>query len=129
MTEEQFENTPMEEEPMEEPMMGRPSSVEASSDDKLWAALGYVFTPLIPIIILLLEDKKNRPFIRAHNAQALAWGVVFYLISSLLSFAVIGLCLIPIGWLLQLWWAYKAYQGELIEIPVITNFVKGQGWA
>jgi uncharacterized membrane protein len=125
MTEEQFDNTPME----EEPMMSTPSSVEASSDDKLWAALGYVFTPLIPIIILLLEDKKNRPFIRAHNAQALAWGVVFYLLSSLLSFAVIGLCLIPVGWLLQLWWAYKAYQGELIEIPVITNFVKGQGWA
>ena len=44
--------------------------------DKLWALSAYVFTPIIPIVILLMEDKKNRPFLRAHNAQALAWGIV-----------------------------------------------------
>jgi uncharacterized membrane protein len=48
---------------------------EVTSDDKLWAALAYVFSPLVPIIIMLLEDKKNRPFIKAHNMQALVWGV------------------------------------------------------
>ena len=60
---------------------------------------------------------------------ALAWGVVFYLIVTLTSAIVVGLCLLPLGLILQIWWAYKAYQGELIEIPVLTNFVKGQGWA
>lgn len=39
-----------------------------SSDDRLMAALAYIFSPLVPIIFLLLDDKKNRPFIRAHNA-------------------------------------------------------------
>lgn len=102
---------------------------QVTSDDKLWAALAYVFTPLVPIILLLMEDKKNRPFIRAHNGQALAWGVVFYILVSILSAFLIGLCLWPIGFLLQLYWAYKAYQGEYVNIPVITNFVKGQGWA
>jgi uncharacterized membrane protein len=27
------------------------------------------------------------------------------------------------------YWAYKAYKGELITIPVVTDFVKNQGWA
>ena len=128
MTEEQFEEVPFEEEPVVE-MPSYSSSAEVSSDDKLWAALAYVFTPLIPVILLLMEDKKNRPFIKAHNVQALVWGVVFYVIVTLTSAIVIGLCLLPIGFILQLYWAYKAFQGEMIEIPVLTNFVKGQGWA
>jgi uncharacterized membrane protein len=102
---------------------------EVTSDDKLWAALAYVFTPIVPIILLLMEDKKNRPFLKAHNAQALAWGVVFYIIVTITSFFLIGLCLWGLGLILQLYWAYKAYQGELIKIPVITDFVHNQGWA
>ena len=102
---------------------------EVTSDDKLWTALAYVFTPLVPIIILLLEDKKNRPFIRSHNIQALVWGVVFYVIVAITSPFLVGLCLWPLGLILQLYWAYKAYQGETIEIPVLSNFVRNQGWA
>lgn len=103
--------------------------MEVTSDDKLWAALAYVFTPLIPIILLLMEDKKNRPFIRAHNAQALAWGVAFYIIVGVTSAFLIGLCIWPLGFLVQLYWAYQAYQGKMVEIPFLTNFVKQQGWA
>ena len=40
-----------------------------SDDDKLWALLAYVFTPLIPIIILLMEDKKNRPRSEEHTSE------------------------------------------------------------
>ena len=47
-----------------------------TSDDKLWALLAYLFTPLIPIILLLLADKKDRPFLKAHYPQALAFGIV-----------------------------------------------------
>jgi uncharacterized membrane protein len=93
--------------------------MDVSSDDKLWTALGYVFTPLIPIILLLMEDKKSRPFIRAHNAQALAWGVVFYIIVTITSFFLVGLCIWPLGVILQLFWAYKACQGNLVNIPVL----------
>jgi len=102
---------------------------DVTSDDKLWVALAYIFTPLVPIILLLLEDKKNRLFIRAHNAQALAWGVAFYVIVSITSVFILGCILAPLGFLLQLYWAYKAYQGEYITIPIITDFVKKQGWA
>ena len=111
--------------------MSEQQSMEVTSDDKLWAMLAYVFTPLIPIILLLMEDKKNRPFIRAHNAQALAWGLVNLVGGTILS----GLLFFCFGapsiilWLVGVYWGYKAYQGEYVTIPVITDFVKKQGWA
>lgn len=106
-----------------------PVSVESTSDDRLWALLAYLFTPIVPIIILLLEDKKNRPFLRAHNAQALALGVVAWLINFVLSFVLIGLCTSLLTIVLVIYYGVKAYKGEVFEIPVITNFVKSQGWA
>lgn len=108
-----------------EPMM------EATSDDKLWALLAYVLTPLAPIIILLMEDKKNRPFIRAHNAQALAWGLINLVGGSILSgllFFCFGLPSILI-WAVGVYWGIQAYNGKSVVIPVITDFVKKQGWA
>ena len=104
-------------------------SPDATSDDKLWAALTYVFTPLVPIIIFILEDKKDRPFIKAHNAQAFAYGIILLGVTFVTSFILIGLCIGILGWFLQLYWGYKAYQGEYINIPVISDFVKKQGWA
>ena len=104
---------------------------EITSDDKLWALLAYVLTPIVPIILLLMEDKKNRPFIRAHNAQALAWGIFNMIVGSILS-TVLFVCLgAPsiIIWLVGCYWGYQAYQGKYVEIPVITSFVKNQGWA
>ena len=101
---------------------------EITSDDKLWAALAYIFSPVIPIIILLLEDKKNRPFLKEHNMQALVLGVVLWIINVALSFVIIGICTGLLTFALMIFYGYKAYQGETIEIPVVTNFVKNQGW-
>lgn len=95
--------------------------METTSDDKLWAALAYVFSPLIPIILMFMEDKKNRPFIRAHNAQALVLGII-----SVISY---WFCVGFLVLLYQLYCGYQAYQGQTVEIPVVTNFVKNQGWA
>jgi uncharacterized protein len=94
---------------------------EITSDDKLWAALAYVFSPLIPVIILLMEDKKNRPFLKAHNAQALILGIITVLTS--------GFCVGILVWFYQLYLGYQAYQGKTVEVPVITGFCKSQGWA
>ena len=105
------------------------AGMEVSSDDKLWAALAYVFSPLVPIIILLMEDKKNRPYIKAHNIQALVWGLLVWVVFGGSVAVFVGFCLLPLGLLVELYWAYKAYQGEMVKIPVITDFVKKQGWA
>lgn len=104
---------------------------DITDDDKLWAFLAYVFTPLIPIILLLMEDKKERPFIKAHNAQALAWGVINLVGGTILStvlFFCFGLPSLLI-WGVGVYWGWQAYQGEYVTIPFVTDFVKGQGWA
>ena len=97
------------------------SSGDVTSEDRLWAALAYVFAPWVSIIVFLMEDKKNRPFIRAHNAQALALGIL----SIVLSAVCIGLLI----YVYSLYCAFKAYQGEYIQIPVISDIVKKQNWA
>jgi uncharacterized protein len=102
---------------------------EVTSDDKLWAALAYAIPVLIPVVILLMEDKKNRPFIRAHNVQALVLGVIFWILATFIAPTIVGLCLMPLIWIGLLYLAYKAYQGEYVTIPILTDFVKKQGWA
>ena len=104
-------------------------NTEITSDDKLWALLAYVLTPIVPIIILLMEDKKNRPFLRAHNAQALALGVINVIIGVLLSWTLILACVPLLIWFACIYWGIQAYNGKYVEIPVLTNFVKNQGWA
>ncbi len=97
-------------------------SSDVNSDDKLWAMLAYLI-PLIAIVVLLMEDKKARPFIKFHAVQSLVATVALTVIATV-TFgcgSVLYLALI--------WWAIKAYQGEYVTIPVITDFIKNQGWA
>lgn len=98
---------------------------DVTSDDKLWSALGYPI-PLISIIALLMEDKKERKFIRYHAVQSLAFNIVLWIVIILLSIPTVG-C-VSLLWLVTLWPAYNSYQGKYTEIPVITNFIKNQGW-
>jgi uncharacterized protein len=99
-----------------------------SDDDKLWVFLTYIFTPLIPIVIMLMEEKKNRSFIRAHNAQALVWGLINTVLSVTLSPLLCGIPSLVI-WGIGVYWGYQGYQGQTVQIPVISDFVQNQGWA
>ncbi|HMD90807.1 MAG TPA: DUF4870 domain-containing protein [Anaerolineaceae bacterium] len=108
------------------PPVNTPTDV--TSDDRLWTLLGYIFSPIIPIVILFMDDKKNRPFIKAHNAQALALGVVEWVINIILSFVVVGCVTSVLTIILNIYLGIKANRGEVFEIPVITNFVRNQGW-
>ena len=104
-------------------------SPDITSDDKLWAALGYPI-PIIPIIVLLMEDKKNRPFIRFHAIQSLIFNVAIWVLIFVISLVTFGFGAIcaPLLWLVTLWPAYDSYQGHYTGLPVITNFMKNQGW-
>ncbi len=109
---------------MNQPM----GTVESTSDDRLWAMLAYILSPIVPIIILLMPDKKDRPFLKAHNGQALVLGVIEWVINFLLSFVVIGCITSVITLVVNIWLGIRANRGEVFEIPFITNFVKQQGW-
>ena len=51
-------------------MTQEPMNSDITSDDKLWAALGYPIF-IIALIMLFVEGKKDRPFIKFHAVQAL----------------------------------------------------------
>jgi uncharacterized membrane protein len=101
--------------------MNEQMNVDITSDDKLWALLSYLI-PIVAIIVLLMEDKKNRPFIKFHAVQAIAVTVVLTVL------ATVTLGCGSILFLVMIYWGIKAYQGEYVTIPVVTDFIKKQGW-
>jgi len=56
-----------------------------------------------------------------HNAQALILGIIAVITSSF--------CIGILVWFYMIYLGYQAYQGKTVEVPVITNLCKGQGWA
>jgi len=103
-------------------MSQEPMSPDITSDDKLWAALGYVI-PLIAIVVLFMEDKKSRPYIKFNAVQSIVATVVITIIATI-TFGCGS-----IVYLVMFWWAYQAYQGQDIKIPMISDFIRNQGWA
>jgi uncharacterized membrane protein len=95
---------------------------DVTSDDKLWAALGYVI-PLIALVVLLMEDKKARPYIKFNAVQSLVATVVLTVIATV----TVGIC--SILYLIMFYWAYQAYMGQDVKIPMISDFIRNQGWA
>jgi uncharacterized membrane protein len=121
-------------------MNQQPMNPEVTSDDKLWAALGYPIF-IIAIIMLFMEGRKDRPFIKYHAVQALALNVAFWAVeivinilsSALAKITLFGLgglvgCITPILWLGLIWPAILAYQGKYFEIPGVTKFLRDQHW-
>jgi uncharacterized membrane protein len=103
-------------------MSQAPVSPDVTSDDKLWAALSYVVV-VIAIVVLLMEDKKNRPYIKFNAVQS----IVAFVVISVIATITVGCG--SILYLVLLWWAYQAYQGQDVKIPLISDFIRNQGWA
>lgn len=123
----------------------------ANNDDRLIALLSYVtqvFIPLVmPIIVLLSESSKQRPFQRYHAVQSLALTLLFVLvaIAATLGGLIIQIiplvgqlvslllfCLSPIAYLMAVismfYYGYQAYQGKRFAVPGLTTFLRDQGW-
>lgn len=100
---------------------------DITDNDKLLAALSYPLG-IVAIVILLVEDMRNRPFQKYHAVQALAVNLIIIVLSIVTGWTVVLACLPCLIWFVTLYWAYEAYQGKYITIPVLTDFLKGQGW-
>jgi uncharacterized membrane protein len=124
---------------------------EADSDDKLIALLCYVtqmVIPLVmPVLVLMSESSKKRPFQRFHAVQSLALVSLFVLLSLLITIGTAIISIIPVvGWLIGLavlclspiavlmgyfavgYYGFQSYQGKRFGIPGLTTFLKDQGW-
>lgn len=97
-----------------------------SDDDRLWAALGWLplspLWPLIAILALLLQDKGQRPFIREHAIQSIVTGI------ALIPVAIFTFGMGALLYLVMFYWAYLAYQGRRVKVPVVYDWVERQGW-
>ncbi len=98
---------------------------DVTSDDKLWAMLAYLpfIWPIPAIIVMFMEDKKSRPYIKFNAVQSIATGIAIYILTA------VTLGCGGILFLAMFWWAYQAYQGQDVRIPVISDFIRNQGWA
>lgn len=123
----------------------------ADSDDRLIALLSYatqILIPVImPVIVLLSESSKKRPFQRYHAVQSLAFTIVFW---GLITVAGIGTaiiqvipivgvlvglmmaCIVPLAWityaLMLVYYGFQAYKGSRFAVPGLTSFLRDQNW-
>ena len=102
----------------------------------------------MPIIVLLSESSKKRPFQRFHAVQRLAFAAVFWslmafmgigsaiisiipLLGVLIGFMVV-FCVVPIAWfasvVMLFYYGVQAYKGRRFAIPGLTSFLQDQGW-
>ena len=102
-------------------------TTDIMSNDRMWAALSWLpispLWPIVAIVALLMESTKDRPFVRYNAVVSIATGIATIII-TIVTFGLGGLL-----FFVFLYWAYKAYQGEKVTIPFISDFVTKQGWA
>lgn len=100
-----------------------------SSDDKLWAFLAWILAPVIPVVVLLWEEKKQRPFIRYNTLASTLWWLFYVIVGNILATSGIGFLILAAGFIAAVYWGTQAYHGQTVRLPVITDFIKKQGWA
>ena len=113
------------------------AAASSNSDSKLFAALGYIITVLVPLFVLFTE-KKNDKLMAFHAWQSLILSVVCFvvfmaatvviLVLTIVSGGLAGILnclLLPLMLVFlaaDLYAAYKAWQGEMYKLPVIGDF-------
>jgi len=113
------------------------------SNDKLLASLSYwsqiVLPAVLPAVLLLGSEAKRSPLIRHHAIQSLGLLVatVLYEILASIVFVVISAlvpCLSCAAWVIfflpilpLMVYGYRALQGDYVDIPWLTSFLKRNG--
>jgi uncharacterized membrane protein len=103
-----------------------------AENDKLISAISYIFTPIVPIIILLTTLKNSR-FNKVHAYQGLVffgaafayyivYGCAFFIVTQVAS--LLG-CILWVGYLvpfvLALYMGFRVYTNSQVEFPYLTQ--------
>jgi len=121
-------------------------TAEGTDDDRLMTALAW-FTmailqlPIVSIIQLLSANTANRPFQRHHAISSLLFyaGAFIYEIVAVVVYVILGTITLGCGfaclWViffvphaLALYYAFQAYSGKRVKMPLLTDLGRGQGW-
>lgn len=106
--------------------------VPEAENDKLISALGYIFSPIVPVIVLLTNLKGSR-FNRVHAYQGLVFfgaEVAFYILYGCVSFILTSItgflaCVLWVGYFVPfavaLYLAYRTYSAGQVEFPYLTQ--------
>ena len=122
------------------------ATMDSTSDDRLmsmlaWLTMVVLQLPIVSVIQLLSTNTKERPFQRHHAVTSLlfyAAGVVYEILAGVI-YAILGTVTLGCGfaclWIiflvphtLALYYGLQAYNGKLLELPVLSKFAREQGW-
>ncbi|MGA2502755.1 MAG: hypothetical protein ABSG01_01540 [Anaerolineales bacterium] len=103
-------------------MTQQPMNSELTSDDRLWALLSWLLWP-VAVVMLLMDDKKARPFIKYNAVLSLSYAVPLYVLGTI----TVG-CLFLLGAIYAIVLGIQSYQGKWVTVPLLTDFIKKQGW-
>jgi uncharacterized membrane protein len=105
------------------------NEVEITDDDKLWSLLSWI-TGIAAIIALVMEEKKDRAFIKYNAVMALVVWVVLSVLIGIISAITCGIgAITALAYIYPIYLGIKAFQGSWVEVPYLTDFVEKQGWA
>ncbi len=115
-----------------------------SDTEKLLSGLAYVsqilLPAVLPLVLLLTDEAKRSSFVRHHAVQALALLIVSVIYEMVAGVALLIAgsaipCLLAILWVLFLLplvpllvYGWQAYQGRLVEIPWLSEFLRSNHW-
>jgi uncharacterized membrane protein len=103
-------------------MTEQPINPEITQDDKLWSLLSWLFWP-VAVIVLLMDEKKARPFIKYNAVLSLSFAVPMYVLGTI----TVG-CLLLLGGIYAIVLGVQAFQGQWVKVPFLSDFCKKQGW-
>jgi uncharacterized membrane protein len=119
---------------------------ESTSDDRLmsmlaWLTMAILQLPIVSIIQLVSTSTKDRPFQRHHAITSLLFYVagLAYEFVAVIVYTILGTLTLGCGfaclWVIffvpqafSLYFALQAYNGKLIELPILSNFARQQHW-
>jgi uncharacterized membrane protein len=98
---------------------------------KILAALSYILWPIAVIALFIEQDKRDNS-LKYHACNALGFALAVFIVSIAVMLVawipIIGFAVATIFWvaiiILAIMYALKAYNGEKVVIPVITDLVK-----
>lgn len=99
-------------------------------EPKLAALLSWLFTPISSVIFMVLEDTKDDKFVSYNAKLSLYVGLVQIALFVLVFIPCLGWVIVGLGstliTVMRIVWGVKSYQGEEVQVPVLTDMVKGK---